>query len=70
MALVLICAAVAPGRMIGTPGGLYRKHPSQTTAQPGYGREQEFETLHSAIRTRLDALTRMQWRWTPDLEEN
>jgi hypothetical protein len=65
MAMVLVCAAIAPGRMIAVPGGVYRKHAAQTTARPGYRRSQEFETLHSAIRARLDALASTPWRWTP-----
>ncbi|WP_212909556.1 hypothetical protein [Streptomyces sp. TS71-3] len=63
--LVLTRASVAPGRMLGTPGGVYRKHPLQTTAQPDYRREEEFATLRAAILTRLDALRTTRQRWSP-----
>ncbi|WP_030753264.1 glycosyltransferase family 2 protein [Streptomyces sp. NRRL F-5135] len=69
LALVLICASVAPGRMVGTPGGVYRKHPAQSTAQPDYHRADEFAALRAAILTRLDALGNSQWRWSPQAEE-
>lgn len=68
LALVLHCAAVAPGRMIGTPGGIYRKHEAQTTAQQHYRREDEFVTMRAAIQGRLDALELTSWRWKPGLE--
>ncbi|MFD4756360.1 glycosyltransferase [Streptomyces sp. NPDC058426] len=64
LALVLTCAAIAPGRMISQPGGIYRKHHAQTTAQPDYRHEAEFATLRTTILSRLDALERMKWRWT------
>ncbi|MFI2292903.1 glycosyltransferase family 2 protein [Streptomyces niveus] len=63
LALVLACAAVAPGRMISEPGGIYRKHPAQTTAQPDYRHDGEFNTLRAAILSRLDSLQASGWRW-------
>lgn len=66
LALVLSCAAVAPGQMISSPGGIYRKHEAQTTAQPGYRQEDEFATVRAAILRRLDALALMHWRWMPE----
>ncbi|MCN9241184.1 glycosyltransferase family 2 protein [Streptomyces sp. RY43-2] len=64
LALVLICAAVAPGRMLDTPGGIYRKHNNQTTAHPDYWQEAEFSTIRTAIVSRLDSLQHTQWHWT------
>lgn len=69
LALVLVCAAVSPGRMIGEPGGVYRKHPSQTTAQRGYRDEDEFSVLHAAIVSRLDSLQSSGWRWASRSQE-
>ncbi|MEV7865273.1 glycosyltransferase [Streptomyces sp. NPDC088124] len=63
LALVLVCAAVAPGRMLGTPGGVYRKHAAQTTAQPEYRHEEEFATLRAAIISRLDSQQFVGWQW-------
>ncbi|MGX1117279.1 hypothetical protein RKD37_002642 [Streptomyces ambofaciens] len=63
MALVLACAAVAPGRMISEPGGIWRKHPAQTTAQPHYRDDGEFLTLRAALLSRLDSLQASAWRW-------
>ncbi|MGW1044792.1 glycosyltransferase family 2 protein [Streptomyces sp. NPDC002547] len=63
LALVLFCAAVSPGRMVATPGGVYRKHSAQTTADAGYWDEQEFRTLRAAIMSRVDALKSQAWRW-------
>ncbi|MFD3482634.1 glycosyltransferase family 2 protein [Streptomyces sp. NPDC058665] len=65
MALVLACAAVAPGRMISEPGGIYRKHPAQTTAQPHYRDDGEFITLRAALLSRMDSLQASGWRWVP-----
>ncbi|MBZ6093406.1 glycosyltransferase [Streptomyces olivaceus] len=70
LALVLVCAAVAPGRMLDTPGGVYRKHGEQTTAHPEYWHEAEFSTMRAAILSRLDSLQRSQWRWTPHPSED
>lgn len=64
LALVLTCAALAPGRMISQPGGIYRKHAAQMTAHPEYRHEPEFATLRTAILSRLDALEHTEWRWT------
>ncbi|WP_381798756.1 glycosyltransferase family 2 protein [Streptomyces niveus] len=63
LALVLVCAVVAPGRMISEPGGIYRKHPAQTTAQPHYRDDGEFITLRAALLSRLDSLQASGWRW-------
>jgi hypothetical protein len=63
LALLLVCAAVAPGVMLADPGGIYRKHQAQTTAQPRYRDEAEFLTLHTAILSRLDSLEDSGWRW-------
>jgi hypothetical protein len=63
LALLLVCAAVSPGVMLTTPGGIYRKHQAQTTAQPRYRDEAEFATLHTAILTRLDSVEDSGWRW-------
>lgn len=64
LALVLVCAAVSPGRMLATPGGVYRKHEAQMTAQPEYReRAAEFAVIRAGILARLDALRTSQWSW-------
>lgn len=65
LALALACSAVASGHMIAEPGGLYRKHVGQTTAQPGYAHEAEFTLMRRSILSRLDALTESGWRYSP-----
>jgi hypothetical protein len=70
LALVLVCAAVSPGHMIETPGGIYRKHAAQMTAQPSYRDNTKLETLRTAILSRLDALQSSGWRWPPHAQES
>lgn len=62
LALVLLCSAVSPGYMLSEPGGIYRKHPAQMTAQPGY-KDMEFQDIRLAITSRLDALRNSGWTW-------
>ncbi|WP_038273273.1 glycosyltransferase [[Kitasatospora] papulosa] len=66
LALVLACSAVSSGRMIAEPGGIYRKHADQTTAQPDYHREAEFAAMRRSILTRLDALAMSGWRYSTE----
>lgn len=63
LALVLYCAAVSPGLMIGAPGGVYRKHPAQTTAQHDYYVEEEFRSLKRVITIRSESLRAAGWTW-------
>ncbi|MFD8902658.1 glycosyltransferase family 2 protein [Streptomyces ardesiacus] len=63
LALVMFCAAVAPGRMIAQPGGVYRKHFAQTTARADYWNAAEFGTLRTAITSRVNALQSQAWHW-------
>jgi hypothetical protein len=66
LALVLVCAAVSSGRMIAEPGGIYRKHSAQTTAQPSYRKGTDYNSLKSIILARLDSLQNMEWTWPSD----
>lgn len=70
LALVLTCAAVSPGLMLTEPGGIYRKHQDQTTAQPHYRDEVEFATLRAAILSRLDSLEESGWRWASPVRKD
>lgn len=63
IAVVLRCAAVSDGWMIGTPGGLYRKHPAQTTAQAAYAGVADAAQLRAAVREQAEALRATGWRW-------
>ncbi|MFJ8334876.1 glycosyltransferase [Streptomyces sp. NPDC094437] len=61
IALVLRCAAVAPGWMISEPGGIYRKHPEQTTARSEYGGTTDFAALKSLITHQALACAAPPW---------
>lgn len=63
MATVLCCAAVSDGWMISEPGGIYRKHPGQTTSQPSYSEVADLEQLKIIVRAQADALHASGWRW-------
>lgn len=63
VAVVLLCAAVSDGWMIKTPGGFYRKHPAQTTAQATYVGVTDADQLRVAVRARAQALQATGWRW-------
>ncbi|MFI1524754.1 glycosyltransferase family 2 protein [Kitasatospora cineracea] len=65
LAMVLFCAALAPGVMIARPGGIYRKHPGMTTSEASYQRETDFDALHRSILMRLDSLARGGVSWLP-----
>ncbi|MFH8797563.1 glycosyltransferase family 2 protein [Streptomyces sp. NPDC017941] len=69
LALVLVCAAMSPGKMLGTPGGVYRKHSEQTTGQADYAYQEadavEYLVVKKTILTRLDSLTACGWKWSP-----
>ncbi|MEU3188666.1 glycosyltransferase [Streptomyces sp. NPDC006923] len=64
LALVLFCAAVAPGLMITEPGGIYRKHDAMTTAGTGYREDVNVPLLRSSILHRMDALRSSGWTWS------
>ncbi|MGW4437956.1 glycosyltransferase [Streptomyces sp. NPDC004596] len=63
VAVVLLCAAVSDGWMIETPGGHYRKHPAQTTAQAGYVGITDADQLRVVVRAQAEALHATGWRW-------
>ncbi|MEU0054684.1 glycosyltransferase family A protein [Streptomyces sp. NPDC006309] len=63
IATVLCCAAVSDGWMIATPGGVYRKHPGQTTAQADYSEVAGVEDLRVIVRAQAEALRATGWRW-------
>ncbi|WP_051055069.1 MULTISPECIES: glycosyltransferase [Kitasatospora] len=65
LAMVLFCAALAPGVMIAQPGGIYRKHPGMTTSEPSYHHETDFDALRRSILTRLDSPARAGFSWLP-----
>ncbi|MFE5669090.1 glycosyltransferase family 2 protein [Streptomyces niveus] len=69
LALVLFCAAVAPGLMIKEPGGFYRKHDTMTTARPGYREDVNVPLLRDSILARMDALRASGWTWLPAAEK-
>ncbi|MEU0002155.1 glycosyltransferase [Streptomyces microflavus] len=65
VALLLACEAVASGWMIDEPGAIYRKHPKQVTAQPAHWDRTERTALDAVLLSRLEALQRTKWRWSP-----
>ncbi len=54
--LLLAASAVSTGYFIGEPGLLYRKHPGQTTEQPGYRAGSEWAARMRLIEARALAL--------------
>jgi glycosyltransferase involved in cell wall biosynthesis len=64
VAVVLSCAAVSDGWMIQAPGGFYRKHPGQTTAQTDYVGITDADQLRVVIRAQAEALRASGWRWS------
>lgn len=65
VAVVLSCAAVSDGWMIQAPGGFYRKHSEQTTAQADYVGVTDADQLRVIIRAQAEALRSSGWRWPP-----
>ncbi|MFF3639052.1 glycosyltransferase [Streptomyces sp. NPDC002250] len=63
IATVLCCAAVSDGWMISTPGGIYRKHPGQTTARADYAEVADLAQLRIIVRAQAEALRASGWRW-------
>ncbi|WP_326701871.1 glycosyltransferase (plasmid) [Streptomyces sp. NBC_01754] len=63
VAIVLRCAAVSTGHMISQPGGFYRKHPQQTTADPTYAEAVGVSGLRTTVRAQAEALRLTGWRW-------
>ncbi|WP_121751283.1 glycosyltransferase family A protein [Streptomyces sp. E2N166] len=63
IAAVMLCAAVSDGWMISTPGGIYRKHPDQTTSQSAYAEVADLDQLRAIVRAQVEALRRTGWRW-------
>ncbi len=63
VAAVLLCAAVSDGWMIATPGGYYRKHSAQTTAQADYADTVDAYHLRDVVRAQAEALHATGWRW-------
>jgi glycosyltransferase involved in cell wall biosynthesis len=63
VAVVLLCAAVSDGWMIETPGGFYRKHPGQTTAQAEYVGIADADRLRVTVRAQVEALHASGRRW-------
>ncbi|MFI8194285.1 glycosyltransferase [Streptomyces sp. NPDC085946] len=64
IAAVLLCAAVSDGWMIAAPGGFYRKHPAQTTAQAAYADVADASELRTIVRAQAEALHATGWRWS------
>ncbi|MEU6097517.1 glycosyltransferase [Streptomyces sp. NPDC047079] len=64
VAVVLLCAAVSDGWMIEAPGGFYRKHPGQTTAQAGYVGIADADHLRVVVRAQAEALHATGRRWS------
>ncbi|WP_330339060.1 glycosyltransferase family 2 protein [Streptomyces sp. NBC_00557] len=63
VAVVLLCAAASDGWMIEAPGGFYRKHAAQSTAQPGYVGITDADQLRVVVRAQAEALHATGWRW-------
>ncbi|MFH9016685.1 glycosyltransferase [Streptomyces sp. NPDC017943] len=63
IAAIMCCAAVSNGWMIGEAGGIYRKHPAQTTAQPSYAETVGVDDLRVIVRAQAEALHASGWRW-------
>ncbi|MGI5397855.1 glycosyltransferase family 2 protein [Streptomyces sp. CA-251251] len=63
IAAVMLCAAVSDGWMISTPGGVYRKHPGQTTSQSTYAEVADPDQLRGIVRAQVEALRGTGWRW-------
>ncbi|MBZ6142457.1 glycosyltransferase family 2 protein [Streptomyces olivaceus] len=63
IAVVLCCAAVSDGWMIAAPGGYYRKHSGQTTAQATYSEVADESELRAIVRAQAEALRNLGWRW-------
>ncbi|MEU5713975.1 glycosyltransferase [Streptomyces flaveolus] len=63
IAALLCCAAVSEGWMVAEPGGIYRKHPGQTTAQAHYTEAAGIDDLRVIVRAQAEALRASDWRW-------
>ncbi|MFJ4276147.1 glycosyltransferase family 2 protein [Streptomyces coelicoflavus] len=63
IAAVMCCAALSDGWMISTPGGIYRKHPGQTTSQSTYAEAADLDQLQTIVRAQAEALRATGWRW-------
>ncbi|MDQ0808761.1 hypothetical protein QFZ63_000475 [Streptomyces sp. B3I7] len=63
LGIVLRCAAVSDGWMTASPGGIYRKHPDQTTARPSYVNVADGQQLRTIVRAQAEALRNTGWRW-------
>lgn len=63
IAAVMLCAAVSDGWMIAEPGGIYRKHPDQTTSQAEYADVADLDQLRAIIRAQAEGLRAVGWRW-------
>jgi hypothetical protein len=47
------------------PGEIYRKHPTQSTADPDYRDEAEKAARVGLVLSRADAIRQLGWRWQP-----
>ncbi|GAB1340839.1 glycosyltransferase family 2 protein [Streptomyces sp. E-15] len=63
VAALMCCAAVSDGWMITEPGGIYRKHAGQTTAQATYAETVGVDDLRILVRAQAEALRASNWRW-------
>ncbi|MGV9892068.1 glycosyltransferase [Streptomyces sp. NPDC003395] len=66
IAVALLCAAVSDGWMLATPGGYYRKHAAQSTAQADYEETVGVDQLRVIVRAQAEALHATGWRWTAE----
>lgn len=66
LGIVLRCAAVSDGWMTAAPGGIYRKHPDQTTARAAYADVADVQQLRAVVRAQADALHATGWRWAKE----
>ncbi|MET7286831.1 glycosyltransferase [Streptomyces sp. NPDC005573] len=62
---LLAAEAVSDGWMQEKPGGIYRKHPRQSTASPEHRDEEEAAIRTKAVLDRAESMRTLGWRWRP-----
>jgi glycosyltransferase involved in cell wall biosynthesis len=62
---LLSAEAVVDGWMQEKPGEIYRKHPTQSTADPDYRDEAEKAARVGLVLSRADTIRQLGWRWQP-----
>jgi glycosyltransferase involved in cell wall biosynthesis len=63
--LLLACEAISLGWMLKEPSLHYRKWSGQSSAEPSFQDESELAARRDILLTRVDALHRAGWKWSP-----